>query len=116
MGLRDETLVMFTSDHGEMLGEHGMWIKRTCFDPALKVPLVVSWPGRCAEGVRRDEVVSLVDVGPTLVRLASQCHGVKSVTEPAGRWCITLAPGNDCCDATTRLSIEVAASLARTVR
>ena len=87
MGLRDETLVVFTSDHGEMLGEHGMWFKRTFFDPAMKVPLVVSLPGRCAQGVTRDEVISLVDLGPTLVHLAH--HRTDTAPEPDG-WISTI--------------------------
>ncbi|MFD1733161.1 sulfatase-like hydrolase/transferase [Deinococcus malanensis] len=41
----DNTLVVFTSDHGEMLGEHGMWFKRTFYDGATKVPLIVALPG-----------------------------------------------------------------------
>ena len=64
-----ETLVVFTSDHGEMLGEHGMWFKRTFYDAAAKVPLLVSWPGRY-EPNRRDEVVSLVDLSATLLDVA----------------------------------------------
>jgi choline-sulfatase len=64
----DDTLVVFTSDHGEMLGEHGMWFKRTFFDPALKVPLVIARPGTFAPA-RRAEVVSLVDLTATLLDL-----------------------------------------------
>ena len=69
LGLDDDTLVIFTSDHGEMLGEHGMWFKRTFFDPAAKVPLLVRWPGRLKPALR-DEVVSLVDLSATLIDFA----------------------------------------------
>ncbi len=62
------TLFIFTSDHGEMLGEHGMWFKRTFYDPATKVPLVV-W-GDGLEPASRTEVVSLVDLSATLLDLA----------------------------------------------
>jgi choline-sulfatase len=65
----DDTLVVFTSDHGEMLGEHGMWFKRTFFDEAAKVPLIVRWPERLAAG-SRSEVVSLVDLTATLLDIA----------------------------------------------
>ena len=51
LGLADDTVVLITSDHGEMLGEHGMWFKRTFFDPSARVPLVVAGPG-VAGGVR----------------------------------------------------------------
>ncbi|HZG75679.1 MAG TPA: choline-sulfatase [Paenibacillus sp.] len=70
MGLLEETIVMVTSDHGEMLGEHGMWFKRTYFDPSAKVPLVVSWPARFQAGAVREEVVSLVDLAATIVDAA----------------------------------------------
>jgi choline-sulfatase len=65
----DDTLVIFTSDHGEMLGEHGMWFKRTFFDSAAKVPLLFSLPGRL-EPVLRYETVSLVDLTATLLDIA----------------------------------------------
>ena len=85
LGLMDETLVLFTSDHGEMLGEHGMWFKRTFFDAAAKVPLIVAGPGAKA-GRRIGETVSLVDLFPTLL----ECAGVPSVAgDLDGR---TLAP------------------------
>lgn len=69
IGLRDNTMVLFTSDHGEMLGEHGMWFKRTFYDPAVKVPLIMSWPGKFPAGNKVDSLVSLVDLGPTLMSL-----------------------------------------------
>lgn len=69
LGLDDDTLVIFTSDHGEMLGEQGMWFKRTFFDPAAKVPLLFNWPGRLTSG-KRSEVVSLVDLTATLLDIA----------------------------------------------
>jgi len=69
LGLKDDTLVLFTSDHGEMLGEHGMWFKRTFFDAATKVPLIVAGPG-VKVGQRLGETVSLVDLFPTLLEFA----------------------------------------------
>jgi choline-sulfatase len=70
MKLLDNTLIMLTSDHGEMLGEHGMWFKRTFYDPAVKVPLIMSWPGKLPAGKAIDDVVSLIDIGPTIMSLA----------------------------------------------
>ncbi len=68
-GLSDETIVLFTADHGEMLGERGLWYKMAFFDPAARVPLIVSAPGRL--GARRvAEPVSLLDVAPTLLDLS----------------------------------------------
>lgn len=66
----EETVVVFTSDHGEMLGEHGMWFKRTFFDPAAKVPLLIRWPARLRPE-RREEVVSLVDLSATLLEVGA---------------------------------------------
>ena len=70
LGLTEDTVILLTSDHGEMLGERGMWFKRTYFDPSAKVPLVLSCPGRFRSGVALREVVSLVDLTATIVDLA----------------------------------------------
>jgi choline-sulfatase len=68
-GRADGTIVLFTSDHGEMLGEHGMWFKRTFFDGAAKAPLIIRHPaGR--RGLCESHVVSLVDLFPTILDLA----------------------------------------------
>jgi choline-sulfatase len=69
-GLDDETTVVLTADHGEMLGERGLWYKMSFFEPSARVPLIVSAPGRIAAG-RRAEPVSLLDLAPTLLELAS---------------------------------------------
>lgn len=71
-GLVDNTIVIFTADHGEMLGERGMWYKQTFFDPSCKVPLIVSAPGRYAAR-RVSRPVSLVDLLPTLGELGGSC-------------------------------------------
>jgi choline-sulfatase len=65
----EDTVVVFTSDHGEMLGEHGMWFKRTFFDGATKVPLIVHAPNRYSPA-QRSEVVSMADLTATLIDLA----------------------------------------------
>ena len=65
----DDTIVIFASDHGEMLGERGLWYKMSFFDGAARVPLIVSAPGLFAPG-RVSAAVSLVDLLPTLVELA----------------------------------------------
>jgi choline-sulfatase len=67
-GLRDDTIVLFTADHGEMLGERGLWYKMAFFEPSARVPLIVSAPGRFAPG-RVAEPVSLLDLAPTLLEL-----------------------------------------------
>lgn len=45
-GFMDNTLIIYTSDHGEQVGEHGLWWKQTFYENSVKVPAIVSWPGR----------------------------------------------------------------------
>jgi len=67
-GMADDTIVVFTSDHGDMLGERGLWYKMCFYEWAMNVPLVVSAPQRW--GARRISTqVSLVDLLPTLCEL-----------------------------------------------
>ncbi|HEU0247505.1 MAG TPA: choline-sulfatase [Gaiellaceae bacterium] len=68
-GLADETIVLFVSDHGDLLGEHGLFYKMSFYENACRVPLVVHAPGRYAPR-RVDQPVSLVDFLPTLADLA----------------------------------------------
>jgi choline-sulfatase len=63
-----DTVVVFASDHGEMLGERGLWYKMAFFEPSARVPLLVQVPGGPARRVA--EPVSLLDVAPTLRELA----------------------------------------------
>ena len=67
-GLAEDTVVLFLGDHGEMLGERGLWYKMTFFEGSARVPLVAAGPG-IARG-RSGQAVSLIDVLPTLVELA----------------------------------------------
>jgi choline-sulfatase len=67
LGLADNTLVAYTSDHGDHVGERGLWWKHTLYDESVKVPLVLSWPGHLPEGERRKAVVNLIDLGPTIL-------------------------------------------------
>ena len=66
--LRENTLVIYTSDHGEMAGHHGIWQKQCFYEPAVKVPLMLRLPS--GETRRVAENVSLVDVLPTLLEVA----------------------------------------------
>ncbi len=69
VGLRDDTVVIFMADHGEMLGERGLWYKMSFFEPSITVPLIVSAPARFVPRTVSANV-SLLDVVPTLVDLA----------------------------------------------
>lgn len=69
-GQRDNTLVIFMSDHGDHNGDHGRGGKGAPgWDACLRVPLIVSWPGRVAAGQKRSEVVELIDIVPTILDL-----------------------------------------------
>jgi len=67
-GLADDTIVLFTADHGEMLGERGLWYKMSFFDGSARVPLIAAGPG-IAPG-RHAAPVSQLDLAPTLAELA----------------------------------------------
>ena len=67
-GQIDNTIVVYMSDHGEMLGDHGLILKGCrFFDGLVRVPLILSWPGQFASGLRSDALVETVDVAPTLM-------------------------------------------------
>jgi arylsulfatase A-like enzyme len=65
-GLSDNTVVIYTADHGENMGEHGLWWKNCVFEYAARVPLIVSWPKRFRSGQRRQGACALVDVVQTI--------------------------------------------------
>ncbi|MCX5662693.1 MAG: sulfatase-like hydrolase/transferase [Planctomycetota bacterium] len=66
----DNTIVIYTSDHGENMGEHGLWWKNCMYEQAARVPLIVSYPPRWPGGQRRAGACSLLDVVRTVVDLA----------------------------------------------
>jgi uncharacterized sulfatase len=82
--MAQQTVVIFTSDHGYMIGEHGLWhkgnaawlvegkqgIRANMYDEAIRVPLLVCWPGVVAPGTAIDRVVSNVDLFPTILEMA----------------------------------------------
>lgn len=67
-GMAENTVVIFTADHGDLLGERGLWYKMSFFEPATRIPMVISAPG-AGRGVAVADPVSLYDVLPTLVEL-----------------------------------------------
>lgn len=70
-GQAENTLVIFMSDHGELLGDHGLYFKGPHFyEEAVHVPLIFSWPGRYAEDLQVGGLVELVDIVPSLLDAA----------------------------------------------
>ena len=69
-GLWDNTIIIFTSDHGYHLGDHFIWGKVTLFDVGAKVPFIVRAPGLSKSGTASEAMVELIDVYPTLADLA----------------------------------------------
>ena len=70
-GQRENTVIIFTSDHGESLGDHGLMYKGCRFYEGLvRVPLIFSWPGQIERDVRSDALVEMLDLSATLLELA----------------------------------------------
>lgn len=96
-GLAANTLVVITSDHGEMLGEHELYLHRNClYRQAIHVPLIVRWPGHLPAGKRVTLPVSIASIPATLVDLAGMAQdapfpgpslaGLWQSAEPAPAW------------------------------
>ncbi|MHA1571074.1 MAG: sulfatase family protein [Alphaproteobacteria bacterium] len=70
MGLADDTIVVFTSDHGDMHGSHGLYKKQWPWNEAIKIPFVIRYPGHVPAGREIAAPINVIDVMPTLLGLA----------------------------------------------
>ena len=66
-GLADNTIVIYTSDQGFFLGEHGWYDKRWMYDESLRVPFVIKWPGRIKPGTKVEGLAQNIDFAPTFL-------------------------------------------------
>ena len=69
-GMAENTVIVHTSDHGESLGEHGLWRKMNFYEQSARVPLQIAWPGVIEGGQRFAGAVSLVDATATILEMA----------------------------------------------
>jgi iduronate 2-sulfatase len=85
LGLAENTVIVFTSDHGYHMGEHGLWQKRSLFEESARVPLLIVAPGTTPQGAVVESPVSHIDLYPTLTELC----GIKTKVKLQGQ---SLAP------------------------
>jgi len=92
--LLDDTVVIFCADHGDMLGERGLWYKMSFYDWSSRVPLIMAGPG-VPQGRRVKSNCGLVDILPTLVELASGRSSGDYPDPPDGRSLLPLLVAED---------------------
>ncbi|MCS6763498.1 MAG: choline-sulfatase [Candidatus Protistobacter heckmanni] len=88
MDLSESTAIIFTSDHGDMLGERGLWYKWVHYESAVRILLLISLPGQ-TQGQSREQQVSLVDLFPMILDLCGASAPAAQAARVAGH---TLAP------------------------
>ncbi len=93
-GLKDNTIILFVSDHGEMLGERGMWYKMSFFEWSARIPMIFHAPERFAPR-RVSQHVSLVDLLPTLVEIANDGTSPTYADTIDGQSLLPLLNGDD---------------------
>lgn len=89
-GLAENTLVVYTSDQGFFLGEHGLYDKRLMYEPAFRIPLLVRWPEKIPAGTVAGELVQNLDFAPTLLEAA----GLSVPADMQGRSLLGIASGS----------------------
>ncbi len=88
-GLRENTVVIYTSDQGFFLGDHGLFDKRFMYEPSLKMPFLIRWPGVIPPGSVQDAMIINTDFAPTFMDLA----GLRVPGDMQGRSIVPLLQG-----------------------
>ena len=88
-GLRENTVVIYTSDQGFFLGEHGMYDKRFMYEESLKMPFIIRWPALIKPGSVQSEMIINTDFAPTFLEMA----GLKTPSDMQGRSIVPLLRG-----------------------
>lgn len=93
-GLAENTLVIFTSDHGDMLGDHSLMGKGAFFyEPCVRVPLLMRWPNRIEQGTVRCEPIQLNDLAATFCEAAGMDDAMIRAVMPQARSLLPLVTG-----------------------
>jgi arylsulfatase A-like enzyme len=87
--ITNDTAVLLSSDHGFFLGEHHFYDKRLMYEPSIRVPMMVRYPGKVKAGTKADEMVLNLDIAPTLLEIA----GLQVPSEMQGKSMLPLAEG-----------------------
>ena len=77
-GLYDNTIVVITSDHGEMMGSHGLMSKNVWYEESINVPFIIRWPERLKAGQKSDLLISPTDIMPTILNMMGATKGMPS--------------------------------------
>ena len=80
-GLEEDTIIIYTSDQGFFLGEHGFYDKRLMYEPAITTPLIIHWPGHTKPGTVNTDMILNIDHAPTFLEVA----GGKATKEMDGK-------------------------------
>ncbi|MDE3187731.1 MAG: sulfatase [Acidobacteriota bacterium] len=87
--MADDTAILLSSDHGFFLGEHHLYDKRLMYEPSIRVPMMLRYPGEVKAGTSSDEMVLNLDMAPTLLQIA----GLAVPGEMQGKSMLPLAEG-----------------------
>lgn len=90
-GLLENTLIVYSTDHGEQVGERGLWWKQTFYEDAARVPVILSWPGHISKGEKCQRVVSHLDLNATIL----DALGAPALPQSRGRSFLPILEGDE---------------------